>query len=1073
MRRRLDWRKSSARLPSVAANVKNAEVLVLVRRVLRVVERVVIGVVVAVAVLVAVAALRLMSGPIDLSLLKPRIAEAIDAQGGKMKIDADRIYVEWSSLKQPIRLVFGGLHVMDSDNKEVATAPSVALSFSPRSVVEGHFFPTSIIVEQPMLDADIAREGGMLRRILAKTDSDSQGEVVALLIEQLLGEPNYHSLLGQLDTVLVERAHVTLRDIPSGVVWTAPSARASLKRDATGVIIAASARFSRGVDGEPIDVSLTGTYARDRSRISVEAKIDGVKPRMFADFSPDVAILDGIDIALSNRLTIEADGKGEIRTVKMEVMGGRGTISLPGILPATHPVRSVNALASVDAAAHTARIEHVDIDLGAARLRITGVGLKTEKGQSFNGRADLRQIPVDRLGDYWPMDLAPGGREWALANLSGGTVDVGAEFAVSAPGNDVSNVAIDRTVAFLEYRGLKVQYMPHMPELEGVSGKARYEGNAMRFDIAGGRSVGLGVTGATIDLTNLTSTSADQIATLHMPITGPAATVMAMLARPKLGLPKDALFDPKRIGGDAAINLDLRFPLLKDLSVKDVAIRAETAVSGMSLKNVMGDVDLTDAVGRIVYADNQLTVAGSGKLDGTPVELSIRELFGPKSPYRQRYDLKGVLPAALMAKAGLPSPEPYVSGPVGTTLSYQTQTNGSSDVTAKLDLKAARLEVAPLGWTKAGGVEASLALGLKLAAGAKLVSADFDGTGGGIAAKGQVLFGDKAIVQQVSLQQFSLGRSDVAFDWKRNATGVDIAVRGRSIELAKVRQALKTREELAAKQSGGAAATAQSDTKLSVNLDQVVVQRGTLGALNGRVEMKGDRVASADVTLGGGRGSAFKVTPGSAGRTVALFVPDFGLLLRESGWLDGLVGGDLSFKGQYDDMLAEPKLSGTTKLGPYRMEKVTPRADVGSLNSTIDGLNRAGNALQQFDGLEAKIVKVRDRVEIVSARTSGNSIGLTTAGFIDLANDTARLRGIVVPGFALNNLLSNVPLLGPLLTGGKDGGLFAISYKLEGPLDDLKSDVNMMSAITPNALRALFSGPVDQTPVQEKERVPP
>ena len=63
-----------------------------------------------------------------------------------------------------------------------------------------------------------------------------------------------------------------------------------------------------------------------------------------------------------------------------------------------------------------------------------------------------------------------------------------------------------------------------------------------------------------------------------------------------------------------------------------------------------------------------------------------------------------------------------------------------------------------------------------------------------------------------------------------------------------------------------------------------------------------------------------------------------------------------------------------------------------------------------------------------------------------------------MPGFVLNNLLSNVPLLGPLLTGGKNGGVFAIAYRLDGPLDDLKTDVNMMSAMTPGALRELFTG---------------
>jgi hypothetical protein len=226
--------------------------------------------------------------------------------------------------------------------------------------------------------------------------------------------------------------------------------------------------------------------------------------------------------------------------------------------------------------------------------------------------------------------------------------------------------------------------------------------------------------------------------------------------------------------------------------------------------------------------------------------------------------------------------------------------------------------------------------------------------------------------------------------------------------------------------------------------------------------MVGDRLASAELGTTAGKGATFRLQSAGQGRTVAFYVADFGLLLREAGWLDGLTGGFLDFRGRFNDAVAGSPLEGTLKLGPYRMQKVTPRPDVDSLNSAIDGLNRAGDALQQFDGLEANITKVGDRIDIRNGRTSGKSIGLTTAGWLNLASDTAHLRGIVVPGFALNNLLSNVPLLGPLLTGGKNGGLFAFTYKLDGPFGDLKSDVNMMSALTPGALREIFmAGPVD------------
>ena len=236
---------------------------------------------------------------------------------------------------------------------------------------------------------------------------------------------------------------------------------------------------------------------------SVDANVDGLKPSMFADLSPDAALLRGLDIALSGRLHIDGDGKGDVRNVAIDVTGGNGRVTLPGVLPASHQVKSVNARATVDAATHTVKIERIDLDFGAAKILVTGTGTKTPEGQVFAGRAEVLRIPVDRLGDYWPLEFAPGGRRWALANLSNGEIDVAAEFALSAPGNDLAQIKVDRLVGLIDYRGMTVRYMPHMPELQGVSGKARYEGGTLHFDVASGTTVGLRTAGATIDLTGL------------------------------------------------------------------------------------------------------------------------------------------------------------------------------------------------------------------------------------------------------------------------------------------------------------------------------------------------------------------------------------------------------------------------------------------------------------------------------------------------------------------------------------------------------------------------------------------
>ena len=104
--------------------------------------------------------------------------------------------------------------------------------------------------------------------------------------------------------------------------------------------------------------------------------------------------------------------------------------------------------------------------------------------------------------------------------------------------------------------------------------------------MAGGTAVGLAVAGATIEMKGVTGPP-PQYATLHVPIKGQAPAVVAFLARPRLGLPRDVLYDPKRLGGDVAIDLSLGFPLLNAVALADIDIKAEAAISAFSLISVL------------------------------------------------------------------------------------------------------------------------------------------------------------------------------------------------------------------------------------------------------------------------------------------------------------------------------------------------------------------------------------------------------------------------------------------------------------------------------------------------------
>jgi len=65
--------------------------------------------------------------------------------------------------------------------------------------------------------------------------------------------------------------------------------------------------------------------------------------------------------------------------------------------------------------------------------------------------------------------------------------------------------------------------------------------------------------------------------------------------------------------------------------------------------------------------------------------------------------------------------------------------------------------------------------------------------------------------------------------------------------------------------------------------------------------------------------------------------------------------------------------------------------------------------------------------------------------------------GTIIPAYALNSAISNVPVLGDVLTGGKGQGVFGLNFALKGSMDQPRFLVNPVSAIAPGIFRNLFN----------------
>ena len=128
---------------------------------------------------------------------------------------------------------------------------------------------------------------------------------------------------------------------------------------------------------------------------------------------------------------------------------------------------------------------------------------------------------------------------------------------------------------------------------------------------------------------------------------------------------------------------------------------------------------------------------GTGKFDGNLVEIGWRELFGAKVPFRRRYDLKGTVPASLVAKAGFPPVEPYVTGPDRHDAALpggdQRHERGGRPLRHQgRQGRSCRRSAGP----RSRAPTARSLLTLKLAAGGKLTTIDFEGRANGLSGQG-------------------------------------------------------------------------------------------------------------------------------------------------------------------------------------------------------------------------------------------------------------------------------------------------------------------------------------------------
>ncbi len=195
-------------------------------------------------------------------------------------------------------------------------------------------------------------------------------------------------------------------------------------------------------------------------------------------------------------------------------------------------------------------------------------------------------------------------------------------------------------------------------------------------------------------------------------------------------------------------------------------------------------------------------------------------------------------------------------------------------------------------------------------------------------------------------------------------------------------------------------------------------------------------------------------------------ISDVGYIAEGFGISNLVVGGDAKIKLQSKIIDKKQTWSGEITISnaiTFYENQAVKRLEKNDLFSQIKDKIFSNNKTT-FDNVKLNFDIGNDVLNINSLIANNYKIGITAKGQINLKTGAKSIKGMIVPGFIINNLfgIGNIPLIGGvisgLLTGGEGGGLFGIRYDYtqENGKSDPQFETHKVESFVPTTIKNLF-----------------
>ena len=1027
-------------------------------------------------VLAAIFMWRLTTGPLDINFARTYVEEALKENGTGYGAEIQGAFLSWPQINGPVILSMRNVNLTRRDASFVKIS-ELDMGVAVRPLFFGHIRPVTIRVKEPSVRIYRSVDNKFEISLDNEESIEHVGDeknIINTVIDALSRESNDRRKWGPLALLRqfeIIDARMVIEDHVLNLTWYISPFDLSFARDREGLAITSTLELPGGANRSSVIVA-DAIYNPKKSDLVLNVHLQDIDPRALAQKVDALAWFRDQSIILNGDLTLIADPQGKLKRVGMNLISENGSLNIP---------QAYDTPLGYEEVALKGTYDHENGLFSLENLSLSVSGIRVDASSQMSIRADqinapflvkVPNIPLDTLATLWPSALNDtSARSWFTERLSVGrlydgavTFNLEAKRTAGQPGQESTwDVAVANLAADARMENVTVDYNKPMLPVTAANAVALVKDDNLTIHIKSGKIDDLDITAGKVSISHLTSDETGQ-ANIDATLQGPVKSVLRYISREPIAFDAaKAGIKTESVQGESVIDVNVSFPTLKDLPEEKVAVKANAKVQKLLLPDMIKGLDIGGNDIDVEVENGVVTIKGPATLQGRPAPADFTAyfdstgkpfVFQAKSRIVADYDLRKHFGAGL---------EEWLAGDPTINVTYTEMASGKAEVLIDGAVDNVKLLVKPMKYEKDIGVAGTASAKISLQNGDLKEVIDLAiNTPDLKVEKGRLVFENvkgQAELRRGQIARARLAETDVALDFEQVPGGpIKIKANGPFFD---ARPFLGKEQDPAlqdAPYTGPAVIASANVNRMRTHPARMIDKAKIYFDMNS----KGDINQFELDAIAGTGPMIVRLKPNNSGKmALQMEAQDAGAVLRAFDVYENVQGGQMKIYGEQvpEQNMRRRLIRGSGELSNFTVVKAPVLARlVGALSLTgiselLGGQGISFSRLQSdFDWV---ISRGGDAYYMRNGRTSGSSIGLTFEGKIDKREDKTDIGGTVVPVTFVNDFISNIPLIGDLLTGG-EGALIAATYSIKGPVRTPTVTVNPLSALTPGILRRIF-----------------